>query len=325
MPLKSHLRAASLRAAIMISMTSASLVASPSRAQETAMRDNTMLRILSGREMPLSVPVKDLDASFRRFVVDGAPGVNNVQNMWIEAKAGVELGVYLTRGATVKLGDETYLVAYRPSIRLNPEIFRGHGNNNDVVQMRKMGPNSKLTLSLLNLRTTSSLNDIRPFDRARDVETAAEGIAASVRSLQRLGAGIRTWTYSRGGVFPEMKAITPAFKRVFYPHVHDQRLWENPTSEELVRPNAALSGLRFRDIINVKYVFSFAENSVATDGMRGVLFLDGHVERVDAARWERLKKVAPLLRAGVKKPVVKTTVVTSVEGDGTTTIVVPAQ
>lgn len=311
-------RRASLCAAVTISgliaasFSAQPLSAQPETAQQTSVPESTMQRILSGREMPLSVPVKDLDASYRRLVVSGDPGMASIQNMFIEAKAGVELGLYYTRGATVKLGDETYLVAYRPSIRINPEIFRGHGDTGDAVQARKMGPNSKLTLSLLNLRTTSSMNDIRPFDRARDVETVAEGNAASTRSLMRLGLGIRTWVGSRGGVFPDMKAVTPALKRLFYPYVHDQRLWENPTNEELLRPNAALSGQRFQDIKNGQYVFSFAENSVAVDGTRGVLFLDGHVERVNAARWERLKKVAVILRAGAKKPIVQTVIVTPV-------------
>jgi prepilin-type processing-associated H-X9-DG protein len=43
----------------------------------------------------------------------------------------------------------------------------------------------------------------------------------------------------------------------------------------------------------------FAEATPGTDAMRGVLFLDGHVERVPDERWQRLQNVK--IMRGTKK------------------------
>lgn len=267
----------------------AGLVAGPAAAQESGLD-----QILSGRSTPLSISPKDLNGDFRRMVVNDQSEMGNLQMLFIGAKTGVEFNLYFTKGETVSIGGEIYLIAYRPQTRIDPQIFNGHGPRDDKpAPPQKLRPNAKLALSLLNLRTTSSLNDIRPFDAKLDVESPGESDAATVRTLQRLGRDVLTWVRTRGrGKFPVMGAqVTPQLIQALYPQVHDRRQWQHPATDAFFRPNPALSGQKIGTVKNPRYVVMFSEASPSTDGTRAVLFVDGHVERVNAERWKRLQDV----------------------------------
>lgn len=265
--------------------------------------DTTLDRVLAGREMPLSLTAKQLTGDYRRMVVNGPGGIASLQNLFVGAKAGVEMGLYFSKGDTVTAGGETYLVAYRPQFIIDPSLFNGHGHGqNEAVVPRKLRPNMTLSLSLLNLRTNSRFDDIRAFDSKRDMESPQESSEASVRNLTALGRGMMTYLQGRGqGAMPVMgAALTPAIQRKFYPFVHDQNLWIQPATEESYRPNPRVSNLNVNRISNRKFLYAFAEPTPGSDGMRGVLFLDGHVERVNAERWRRVQNVMPIARTGVK-------------------------
>lgn len=270
----------------------------PVRAQ-----DVTLDRVLAGRERPLSIAAKQLTGEYRRMVVGGPAGMASLQNMMVGAKTGVEMGLYFSKGEIVTAGGETYLLAYRPNFPIDPMIFNNHGHgNNEPVRARKLRPNMMLSLSLLNLRTNARLDDISAFDAKRDMESPQESSEASERNLRALGRGMMTYFNGRGrGVMPTIGAsLTPALKRTFYPFVHDQNLWIQPATEEAYRPNLRVSNLNVRNVANRKFLVAFFENTPGSDGLRGVLFLDGHVERVSAARWTQLQGAKPIPRAGVK-------------------------
>ncbi len=268
----------------------AGILAGPAAAQETAMN-----QILSGRNTPLSISPQDLNSDFRRMVVNDQSEMSNIQMLFLGAQTGVEFNLYFTKGETVSIGGETYLIAYRPQTRIDPQIFNGHrrGNDDTPVPPQKLRPKDKLALSLLNLRTASSLNDIRPFNAKLDIESPGESDAASVRTLERLGRDVLTWVRTRGrGKFPAMGAqVTPQLIQAMYPQVHDRRQWQHPTTNQFFRPNPALSGQKLGAIANRRNVVMFSEASVGVDGTRGVLFADGRVERVNAERWNRLRGV----------------------------------
>jgi hypothetical protein len=238
----------------------------------------------------------------------GQSEMSNLKTAVIGAKAGVELGLYFTKGDSVTLGSETYLIAYRPQTRINPEVFQQHGHGADDTPPRplKLRPNEKLALSLLNLRSTTSMNDIRPFNPEQDVETPQESNAASARNLQRLGQGMLIWLQSRGrGTLPEMgNRVTPRLKRTFYPFVHDQRLVGAPRQpKNLYRPNPILVAQERQSNRQCAVPAAFFEASPGPDGTRGVLFPRRPRRAVVSAdRWERLQRgqdhPAPCCEAG---------------------------
>lgn len=251
---------------------------------------------LTGTARPLTLKFKDLTPAYRRFAMasQGDSFSNYMQTMM--GMKGVETGVYFTTGETVTIGDETYLIAYRSTTPPDLTAVMNHGHGDPVVPLRP-GPNAELSLSLLNLRNVGSLNDVRPFDPKRDMQTPSEGAAASTRTLTLLGQGMRQAIRAREDTVPQVgKTVTPEMRRRFYPYVHDGRTWRNPVDNEFYATNPAISGLNLSRVTNARYLPAFYEAKPAGDGTRGVLFLDGHVERVNSARWDVVSVVKPLLK-----------------------------
>ncbi|HEX8236980.1 MAG TPA: BON domain-containing protein [Abditibacteriaceae bacterium] len=271
--------------------------ATATRPASAARQPANFTEMLSGKNLPLRLRMADLTSAYRRMVVSGASDAGGAFAALIAMQTGMETNVYYTKGQTVSLGGETYLVAYRPQVQVDPNAAHHHGPR--PVEPRKLPPNMPLALSLLNLRTSGSLNDVRPFDAKEDMQTPQEGAAASVRQLQTLGQGVISYVRNRGGGrFPQIGAtITPAVQRTFYPYVHDSRKWNNPANEELYRPNTALSGKRLSRIANARFVPMFYEGTPANDGTRAVLFVDGHVERLSPERFARVRSAAIVMRA----------------------------
>jgi prepilin-type processing-associated H-X9-DG protein len=252
-------------------------------------------QLLAGKNVPLSITAKNLNANFRRVLINDQSQMSNLQSLWIAAKIGVDLNLYFTKGETVDLSGETYLIAYKPQNTVDPNFFlhNGHGVQEAPEGSQKLRENTQLSLSLLNLRSVGSLTDIRPFDAKLDVQGPQEINAATIRTLERLGRDVRTWVMTRGqGAFPYLGAtVTPQLIRAMYPQVHDRRQWQHPSTDQFFRPNPLLSRKKIAEIGNRQYVYMFTEAVPAPDGLRAVLFVDGHVERVNAERWARLQNV----------------------------------
>lgn len=270
----------------------------PPGARAAPIAGASFAQLMSGKSIPLKLKLKDLTRDYRRIALGGQSDPWSMQMQMMAARIGVELGVYYTKGQTVTLGGETYLVAYRPQVTLPAEIWNFHGQD-ALAETTRPGPDTTLALSLLNLRTSGSLNDVRPFDPKLDMGTPQEGNAASVRQLERLGRGLLTYVRGRGrGSLPQMGAtITPATRRAVYPFIQDPRLWNHPTTEEPYRPNPNLSGKNPANVKNPAQTVFFYEAKPAGDGTRAVLFLDGHVVRVIPAQWQRLGRLKVALRS----------------------------
>jgi hypothetical protein len=153
--------------------------------------------MLSGKNVPLRLRMGELTPAYRRMAVSGTSDAGGAFAALIAMQTGAETNVYYTKGQTVNLGGETYLVAYRPQVPVDPNAAQHHGPR--PVVRRKLPPNIPLALALLNLRTSGSFNDVRPFDPKEDVQSPQEGAAASVRQLQTLGQGVISYVRNRGG------------------------------------------------------------------------------------------------------------------------------
>ncbi len=258
----------------------------PLSAQTTNKPSPTMEEVISGNSIPQMLRVKDLDGSFRRVrfmatevLMMGGRGANR------------DLSIFYTKGQSVSFGGSEYLIAYRPESELDPN-WMNHGRAATVLT--KLRPADKLLLSLLSTQNFygSSLTDIRPFDPEKDMETAADRNNAVQQTLRQLGQGILQWKHSRGQEkLPQWTGrVTNALRRQCYPIVHDKRLWEHPSTGEAFGLNAALANRRVPDISNRAQVYMVYEWTAAADGARAVLFMDGHVERVEAERWGRMQK-----------------------------------
>lgn len=160
-------------------------------------------QLMSRSDLPASLRLKSLDKSWRRVTVDASEegggafmyGMRGPAFRDILSDLGV--GVYYTKWQSIALGGETYLVAYRMDSNVSQQemqdAFRqmyggGHGEAPAPQGPRRFPPDTQLRLSLLNLRTSGSMVDIRAFDAAREIMRPRDVIEASDENLRRIGA-----------------------------------------------------------------------------------------------------------------------------------------
>ena len=107
----------------------------------------TLESLLRGDLYPTSKPLSSFDSDWRIVTVVGQPETASMMR-FTGAMFGIGPNNFYTRGETVQLGGETFVVAYR-----QPQAQPGVD----------MGPDLAVSLSLINLRMTASLNDLTPF------------------------------------------------------------------------------------------------------------------------------------------------------------------
>jgi prepilin-type processing-associated H-X9-DG protein len=160
----------------------------------------------------------------------------------------------------------------------------------------------RISLLLLLFCSLASAAEITPPDSAPTPAAPMQAAPAekpqvgdaSLRTLSQLGQGILRYLRARGR-FPQMKnPLDWMARRTFYPYVGDERLFMLPDTEIPYRFNEILSGKKPAHIINPQSFAVFYEAEPSDKEMRAVLFLDGHVERVRPAHWERIKKASKI-------------------------------
>lgn len=106
-------------------------------------------QVISGSRFPLNLKVMDLDSEWRCLSISGQFETGGGMQPFNPFLLTTGSNFYYTKGKTVTVGSETYMIAYRLD---NP------------ARQLKLTPETTLTLSLLNLRTIGSLNNIRQFN-----------------------------------------------------------------------------------------------------------------------------------------------------------------
>jgi hypothetical protein len=119
--------------------------------------------ILSGNSIPSVIKLKDLTPEWRAMSTNGQVEIGNFQALVSLFGGGSFANNYYTKGQTVSIGSETYIVAY--SLISLPE---------------KISPELALNLSLLNLKTIGSMSNIRNFETVAETKV----LEAQLASLQ---------------------------------------------------------------------------------------------------------------------------------------------
>jgi hypothetical protein len=146
-----------------------------------------------------------------------------------------------------------------------------------------------LTSSSVSLAQHPSLDNKQTVEQIK-----SQSDADSTATLQQLGQGVLRYLRARGR-FPQLKnPLDYEARRQFYPYVRDERWFLHPTTEEPYLFNEILSHKNPAHIPNPQSFAVFYESKPGADELRGVLFLDGHVERVKAAHWKKIKKASKI-------------------------------
>jgi hypothetical protein len=121
----------------------------------------TLASILSGNNIPTSIKLKELTPEWRAMSTNGQLEIGNLQafiGLW---GGGAFATNYYTKGQTVAVGSETYIVAY------------------SLLSLTdKVSPDMPLSLSLLNLKTIGSMSNIRAFEPIAETKLLEKQLAS---------------------------------------------------------------------------------------------------------------------------------------------------
>jgi prepilin-type processing-associated H-X9-DG protein len=270
-------------------------VTSVARADSATLQD-----ILSGKQVPLALKLKDLDGNWRRVRITASSDTGAFLGMYAQLMGGAGAGVYYTKGDVVVLAGLTYVIAYQhPSKPVDTMALMRGGT---PPEPETLTPETPLTLALIQLRTASTLGDIRPFNLDQEIaeraglQKAVEGAhdgsvnAASVSNLKQIGLGLAMCADDHDGKLPNM-SDPQSMKKALTKYITSENVFVHPKTGKPYQPNPSMSGKEWQETNTVDAVLVY-EPDPAQDGTRAVLFGDGHVERVNETKWLGLKKTS---------------------------------
>jgi len=242
--------------------------------------------LLSGKQIPLSMKLKDLSSTWRRFG-GASPSPYGFQ------------GPYYTKGHTVTVGGEVYLITYAAQIR-RPDYYAMMGPR-PSVKLEEVTPDTPLALSLLRLGALASLMDIRPFNleaELADYKRANESILAAMAARRtELGEGednLKNLAVALNMYMIDYEAAPPMdtpekFRTALAEYVESEDAFVDPDTGEAYAINRALSGKKVGDIEDPLKMVAIYQAEPGRDGKRGVAFVAGNVGRVSESEWQELK------------------------------------
>ena len=276
------------------------------RADAAGAKAEGLKDLLSGTPFPLALQLKDLNSEWRRINVANAGDPAGLPRAYAAMLGGAAGGgVFYTKGETVNVEGQSYLIAYRLQTKpIDWQAMMRGGFGNKPPEPEKPTPESTVVLSLLHLATAGSISDIRPFnlevelaggdsspaaiEEARDQAAKAAGL----QDLRDLGQALLAYAKDGDKSLPPMKDAESA-RKALEPYVKNKETLARAEGKDLYQPNPALSGRKFAEIEKPGDVVAFYESKPANDS-RGVLYLDGRVERIAESKWRELKKAAKI-------------------------------
>lgn len=155
--------------------------------------------IFSGRNIPLSLQLNQLNNSWRKITISGTISVQFEEFInIIKATSGSFLSnfgntdIYYTEGKVAQIGNDTYLIAYRApnSVpQLNPSMMFGYYGDSsdpcsDEFMPKPLTPQTPLSLSLLNLDTVGAFQDIIPVDVSAEIANSVQQYESAIAFCQ---------------------------------------------------------------------------------------------------------------------------------------------
>jgi hypothetical protein len=275
----------------------AALIGCSQPAQSADLKD-----LLSGEKHALTLQMKDLDGQWRRLSTGGG-GTGGLAAVYAAMFGGAG-NVYYTKGEMVSVATETYLIAY--TLRTDPvgymAVMRGGPGAGPTEELTAESP---LCLSLLNLRATGSLTDIRQFNLEEEIAAQAKMAAAtaamvsgggeptggspeSLSNLKNIALAVQMYLADYEDVMPDMTDMVAVMDELGE-YVRNDEMFFQPDTGQSYGVNTSLSQKRLAEVRDPVSVAVFYEEEPGDDGTRGVAFLDGHAARVSPEQWEEIK------------------------------------
>ncbi len=120
----------------------------------------SLASVLSGNSVPTSIELKKLTPEWRAMSTNGQFEFGNFQAFISVFGGGSFATTYYTKGQTISIGSETYIVAYSL-----------------LSLVEKVVPETLLNLSLLNLKTIGTMSNIRAFETVAETKVLERQLA----------------------------------------------------------------------------------------------------------------------------------------------------
>jgi prepilin-type processing-associated H-X9-DG protein len=268
---------------------------------------DTLRSLAAGTACPATVKLGSLDAQWVRLSAPPPADMSSIISMMMTAETGGPTGLhgaFYTKGDTIAVGEETFLVGYRWPMGDPADLMRammqrqGPGGGPDGPPVPpKPSADSELQRILVSMRNLADITDIRPFDLAKEVAEASKVghdlrqdalNSASVNNLKQLGLALLQFAQDNNQTLP--RGTTDAtLRKDLLQYTKTEQVFSHPGTGEPYHFNASLAGAKLAAIANPAATVAFYEASNAPDGTRGVAFVDGHVARLSPAEWAKAK------------------------------------
>ncbi|MHB0938115.1 MAG: hypothetical protein ACYC6A_17125 [Armatimonadota bacterium] len=272
----------------------------PSRSQAAAPAGEntpvTFVDLIGGKTLPLSLKLKELNADWRRFTTSGA--ANSMETfitmMATEGRGLPGPAVFYTKGQTVTLNTETFLIAYQQETK--PFDFQQVMERHELPQPQPLTPETTLNLALLNLRNAGNILDIRPFKLEDELAAGQQQQNAltharvkalqsqSTSNLRQCLVALQIYAQDHEMMLPPMDNLDQLVAAMHLP----EKFWKHPLTDEPYLANAKLAGKKIDVFGEPHTVVVLYEGTNWPDGKRLAAFLDGHVELLPEARLNQL-------------------------------------
>jgi prepilin-type processing-associated H-X9-DG protein len=110
-------------------------------------------------------------------------------------------------------------------------------------------------------------------------------------NLKQIGLALLMYSQDFDEKLPPMRSAA-GVKKAISPYIRNAAVFIQPGTKQPYRPNTFLSHRSVATFKTPASMMAFFEASPASDGTRGVLFLDGHVKRFPEAAWPALRRAS---------------------------------
>lgn len=178
--------------------------------------------LFNGQGPAGTIALKSLDQTWRRVAINGpeelkgggigqlAGGIFGAMFGGGAPPASASTPPIYTRGATTTLGSETFLVVYRPNLKsLDVTAIMQAGPGGKLPAPERLTQDTPLTLTLINVRSITSMGDFRPFNLQQELAESAKAAdeeAKLIQQLQQNGGAVPAGPGGLGAFEPDIPA-----------------------------------------------------------------------------------------------------------------------
>jgi hypothetical protein len=137
---------------------------------------SSVASLLSGNRVPLVLTLGNLNSHWRVFEIGGGGPGRTITDVIVASVRGT--GGYYTKGQTVRIDGVQYLVAYHQAPRAPSAIL-----GNLPEPLPPITADTRIEMTLVNLRTTTMLSNVHPFNLKQEIEDRQVLIAAIARLM----------------------------------------------------------------------------------------------------------------------------------------------